>query len=221
MLTVHHLEQSRSHRIIWLLEELGVDYEIKEYQRDKKSRLAPPELKAVHPLGKSPVITDGDLTVAETGNIIEYLIDQYADGKLRPAPDTSEYQDYRYWLHAGEGSVMPLFVMTLLFTAIEKPPVPWIIRPISKAISGQVKQAYINPTLQANLEQMEAHLAQNSWFAGEELSGADIQMSFPAQASLVRFAKNYPNIKRFVDAVEARPAYQRAVEKVGPLKFLA
>ncbi|MGJ8668895.1 MAG: glutathione S-transferase [Oceanococcus sp.] len=220
MITLHHLEQSRSHRFLWLMEELGVKYDIKHYQRDVNTRLAPPELKAIHPLGKSPVITDGDLVIAESGAIIEYLIERYGKGHMMPKPGTDEHLRYRYWLHYGEGTLMPLMVMSLIFGQVEKAPL--LVRPIAKAISGQVKKAYLGPNIQANLDFVEAELGKSTWLAGEELTGADIMLSFPLETAGVRSGRDKarPNIQAFVERIHARPAWIRAVERGGPLEFL-
>ena len=221
MITVHHLEQSRSHRLLWLLEELELPYELKLYKRDPKTSLAPRELKAIHPLGKSPVITDDGLVVAESGAIIEYLIECYGEGRMAPAIGTAEHRRYRYWMHYAEGTLMPLLVMSLIFGRVEQAPL--IVRPIAKAISGQVKKSYLGPNLTANLDFVESELGRSTWLAGDELSAADVQMSFPLQAAAHRAAqdKPRPNIAAFVARVEARPAYRRAVERGGPLEFLS
>ncbi len=222
MLTVHHLEHSRSQRVLWMLEELGVDYDIRAYARDAKTRLAPPELKAVHPLGKSPVITDGEHTIAETGAIIEYLLDTYGDGRLRPAPGSADYLQYRYWLHAAEGSIMPLLVMKLVFNATTEKPVPFFIRPITGAVAKQVGKAYIDPAIESAMALMEDTLSRQEWFAGDALTGADVMMSFPVQAAFVRSAKpaDFPKLAAFLERVEARPAYRKALEKGGPYSLM-
>lgn len=221
MITVHHLENSRSQRVLWMLEELGVEYEIKRYERNKKTKLAPPELKAIHPLGKSPVITDGDKTIAESGAIVEYLIDHYGNGRFRPEPGTDEYLRYQYWLHSAEGTLMPLMVMTLIFNTIEKS-APWLVRPIAKGISGQVKKAYIRPNTEANLAHMEAELGKSTWFAGEEITGADFQMIFPIEAAMARasLGEKYPRLKAYADRVHALPTYKAALEKGGPYELM-
>lgn len=221
MITVHHLENSRSQRVLWLLEELGVDYEIKHYKRDPETSLAPPELKTVHPLGKSPVITDDGLVVAETGAIIEFVLDRYGNGRMIPPEGSPERLRYTYWLHAGEGTVMPFLVMSLIFNRIETQ-VPWLIRPIAKAISGQVKSAYLGPNIQTNLAQMEAELSRSLWFAGDSLTGADVQMSFPVEAAAARtpMGASYPKLQAFLDRIHARPAYKTALEKGGPYTLL-
>ncbi len=221
MLTIHHLENSRSQRVLWLLEELGLEYEIKHYKRDSKTSLAPPELRAVHPLGKSPVLTDGDLSIAETGAIIEYVLDKYGDGRFIPSSGSPERLRYTYWLHAAEGTVMPLLVMTLLFNRVESAS-PFLIRPIAKAISGQVKASYLGPSLNAVLAHMESELSSGPWFAGKELSGADIAMSFPIEGAAARadLDSNYPNLKAFLERIHARPAYKTALEKGGPYTIM-
>ena len=217
MITLHHLNNSRSQRIVWLLEELGLPYEIKRYQRDAKTMLAPPELRAIHPLGKSPVITDGDLTVAESGAIIEYLIERYGQGRLIPAAGTPERLRYTYWLHFAEGSAMPPLLLKLIFDKIETSPMPFFIKPIAKGIAGKVKQSFIAPRIAENLDHMEAELGKARWFAGEEMSGADIQVSFVLEACAARGGLNAsrPRLMAFLQRIHALPAYQRALERGG------
>ena len=186
MIIVHHLNDSRSQRVLWLLEELGVPYEIKRYARDAKTMLAPPELRAVHPLGKSPVITDGSNTVAESGAIIEYVLDRYGDGRLRPALGSEDRLRYTYWLHFAEGSAMPPLLMKLVFDRIEASPMPFFVRPIARGIANNVKTNFILPNLERHLAFMEGELAARDWFAGPDFSAADIQMSFPVEVSRVR-----------------------------------
>lgn len=221
MITVHHLENSRSQRILWLLEELGLEYEIVEYKRDPETASGPESLKKVHPLGKSPVITDGDLTVAESGAIIEYLLDQYdAEKRLRPT-DGKALLDYRYWLHFAEGSLMPLLVMKLVMMKIPKSPMPFFVKPIAKAISGKVQEKFIMPRITPQMQFIEKTLGENTWFVGEELTAADIQMSFPLQASSTRMSMSeFPNIARFIKQIEALPAYQKALAKGGAFTTL-
>ena len=217
MIVVHHLNNSRSQRVLWLLEELGLPYEIKHYQRDAKTMLAPPELRAVHPLGKSPVITAGDLTVAESGAIVEYLIDQYGEGRFKPAIGTPERLRYTYWLHYAEGSLMPPLLMKLVFDEVEKTPMPFFIKPIAKAISGKVKSTFIRPQITQHLDYMEAELGKALWFAGKEFTGADIQMSFPIEAAASRggLDSSRPKLMEFLKRIHARPAYKRALKKGG------
>ena len=217
MIVVHHLNNSRSQRVLWLLEELGLPYEVKHYQRDAKTMLAPPELRAVHPLGKSPVITAGDVTVAESGTIVEYLIDQYGEGRFKPAIGTPERLRYTYWLHYAEGSLMPPLLMKLVFDEVEKAPMPFFIKPIAKAISGKVKSTFIRPQITQHLDYMEAELGKALWFAGKEFTGADIQMSFPIEAAASRggLDSSRPKLMEFLKRIHARPAYKRALKKGG------
>jgi glutathione S-transferase len=222
VLTVHHLENSRSHRILWLLEELGVPYEIKRYKRDAKSSLAPPELLEIHPLGKSPIVTDGDLTLAESGAIVEYLVERYGKGALVPPPGSPERLRYTYWLHFAEGTAMPPLVMKLVFTRIEHAPMPFFAKPIARGISHKVKKDFIDPNLRRIVDHMEAELGRSGWFAGDGFTAADIQMSFPAEAAVARAgAGDKPNLTRFLARIHERPAYQRAIEKGGVLEILS
>ena len=217
MITVHHLNNSRSQRILWLLEELGLDYEVKRYQRDAKTMLAPPSLRKVHPLGKSPVITDGDLTLAESGAIVDYLIERYGAGRLTPPAGTPEKLRYTYWLHYAEGSAMPPLLLKLVFDKIETAPMPFFVRPIAKAISGKAKSSFIEPQIKQHLDYLEGELNKNDWFAGNEFSGADIQLSFPLEAAAARggLDASRPRLMDFLKRIHARPAYQRAVERGG------
>ena len=217
MITLHHLNNSRSQRIIWLLEELGLEYDIKRYQRDAKTMLAPPSLRKVHPLGKSPVITDGDNTLAESGAIIEYLVDRYGGGRLIPPAGSPERLRYTYWLHFAEGSAMPPLLLKLVFDKIETTPMPFFAKPIAKGISGKVKSSFIDPQLTQILDYMEEELAKKDWFAGAEFSAVDIQMSFPLEAAAARggLDKNRPRLMSFLKRIHARPAYQRALDRGG------
>lgn len=218
MICVHHLEKSRSHRIIWLLELLEVAYEIQVYQRDSQTHQAPEALKKVHPLGKSPVITDGPLTIAESGAIIDYLVSRYGNGRLQPAKDDiGEWVDYRYWLHYAEGSLMPLILMSLVFHQIPKQS-PWFVAPLAKGISSTVMRRFIRPQIAQHLDFIESHLSKRANFAGDWPSGADIQMSFPLQAiASTQSLVHYPAIATFAMRIENDPAWMRAVERVGPL----
>ncbi|MFI4939855.1 MAG: glutathione S-transferase family protein [Burkholderiales bacterium] len=222
MITVHHLNNSRSQRVLWLLEELGIEYEIHHYQRDKTTMLAPPELRAVHPLGKSPVISDGDITVAETGAIVEYLLDHYSDGRLRPARGTVAGRQFTYWLHYAEGSIMPLMVMTLIFRRIETAPLPFFVKPVARAIVGRVRSGFLDPNTKTHLDFMDAEVGKTGWFAGDNFSAADIQMSFPVEAANARGAMSgRPNLADFLERIHTRPAYQRALARGGPYEMLA
>jgi glutathione S-transferase len=222
MITVHHLNNSRSQRVLWLLEELGVPYEIKRYQRDPQTMLAPVELREVHPLGKSPVITDGDLTIAESGAIIEYLVERYGNGRLVPPPGTPEKIRYTYWLHFAEGSAMLPLVMKLIFGRLETAPMPFFIKPVAKGIAGKVKAGFIEPNLKAHLAYMEGELNKTEWFAGDAFTAADIQMSFPVEAAAARGGLDMtrPKLMGFLERIHARPTYQRAIEKGGPFELL-
>jgi len=222
VIIVHHLNNSRSQRILWLLEELNLPYEVKRYQRDAKTMLAPPELRAVHPLGKSPVISDGDVTLAESGAIIEYLAGKYGAGKLVPAQGTPERLRYSYWMHFAEGSMMPPLLLKLIFDRIESGPMPFFVRPIARKISGTAKNVMVLPNLKRLLDFMEAELGKSAWFAGPDFSAADIQMSFPVEAASVRggLDEGRPKLWAFLKTIHARPAYQRALEKGGKYELL-
>ena len=219
MITVHHLENSRSQRVLWLLEELGVPYEVRRYERDRKTMLAPPELRQVHPLGKSPVITDGAITVAESGAIMEYLVETYGGGRLVPPVGTPERSRWRYWMHYAEGSLMPYLVMKLVFMTIPKQPMPFFVRPIARALCKQVQDRLIDPNVAGATAFIESHLSQNAWFAGERFTLADVQMSFAVSALMARGdqAARCPAIAAYARKMEARPAYQRALAKGGPV----
>lgn len=224
MITVHHLETSRSQRVLWLLEELGVPYDIVVYRRDKKTKLAPPALKAIHPLGKSPVITDDGITVAESGAILEYLVERYGananlEGDLQPKPGTPEHMQCRFWMHYAEGSLMNWLVMKLVFTTIPTQPMPFFVRPIARQLCARVQAGLIDPNLDTALAFMEDHLAKHAWFAGEQLSVADFQMSFAVEAALARGARSheFPRLQAYKEKMTARPAYRRALEKGGPV----
>ena len=217
MIVVHHLNNSRSQRVLWMLEELGVPYEIKRYQRDAKTMLAPPELKSVHPLGKSPVIQDGAVTLAESGAILEYLVERHGAGRLAPAPGTPERLRYTYWMHFAEGSAMPPLLLKLVFDRIERAPMPFFARPIARAIARRAKEGFVQPNIDRNLDYMESELARRPWFAGETFSAADIQMSFPLEAAQARggLDERRPRLVEFLARIHARPAYGRAIERGG------
>jgi glutathione S-transferase len=221
MITVHHLNNSRSQRVLWLLEELGVRYEVRRYERDANTMLAPPALRAVHPLGKSPVITDGSSTLAESGAIIEYLIDKYGDGRLIPPAGTPERLRYAYWLHYAEGSAMPPLLLKLVFDRVASAPLPWPVSSIARRIAGQVTRTFVAPQLTLHLDFMEAELASRPWFAGGQFTAADVQMSFPLEAAASRAGLNAsrPKLMAFLDRIHARPAYRQALERGGPYDF--
>jgi glutathione S-transferase len=222
MIVVHHLNNSRSQRVLWLLEELEVEYEVKRYERDKSTMLAPPELRQVHPLGKSPVISDGDLTLAESGAIIEYLTDQYGAGRLAPPPATPERLRYTYWMHFAEGTAMPPLLLKLVFDRIEKAPAPFFARPIARAIAGRAKSSFVQPNIDRNLDFMEAELGKSEWFAGNTFTAADVQMSFPIEGAAARggLDAKRPKLMAFLGRIHARPAYARALERGGPYALL-
>lgn len=222
MIIVHHLNNSRSQRVLWLLEELSLEYEVKRYQRDATTMLAPASLRAVHPLGKSPVIADGELTIAESGAIVEYLVERYGAGRLVPAPGTPERLRYTYWLHYAEGSAMPPLLLKLVFDRIEKGPMPFFVRPVARAIVRRAKSSFIEPSITRHLEYMEAELGRSEWFAGKEFSAADIQMSFPLEAAAARggLDAGRPKLMAFLERIHARPAFKRALERGGPYQLL-
>jgi len=222
MIVVHHLNNSRSQRILWLLEELGLPYEVKRYQRNAKTMLAPPELRAVHPLGKSPVISDGEVTLAESGAIVEYLASRYGGGNLVPKEKTPEHLRYVYWMHFAEGTAMPPLLMKLIFDRMETGPMPFFARPIARAIAGKAKRAFVQPNIDRMLDYMEGELGKHAWFAGPAFSAADIQMSFPLEAASVRGGLDgkRPKLWGFLQNIHARPAYQRALEKGGKYELL-
>jgi glutathione S-transferase len=208
LITLHHLNNSRSQRILWLMEELGLPYEIQRYQRDPKTMLAPPSLRAVHPLGKSPVITDGDLTLAESGAIIEYLVARYGAGRLAPEAGTPAHLRYTYWMHYAEGSAMPPLLLKLVFDKVESSPMPFFAKPIARGIAGKVKKTFIEPQLRQHLDYLEMSLGPRAaGLPGTSFSGADIQMSFPLEAAAARGGLNEsrPKLMDFLDA-HPRPA---------------
>lgn len=221
MIIVHHLNNSRSQRVLWLLEELNLSYEIKRYERDPKTIRAPKSLKAVHPLGKSPVISDGEITVAESGAIIDYLVRTYAKDSLIPAENTAEFRAYQYWMHFSEGTLMPPLLMRMLFEKVKSSPMPFLIKPVAKMISDKVLNTFVNPEITLNMGFVDAHLGKNQWFAGDTLSGADFQMSFPLEASVASgtIKNKYPNIHAYVERFQARPAYLKALEKGGDYDY--
>ncbi|QDK99166.1 glutathione S-transferase [Acinetobacter tandoii] len=210
MITLHHLEQSRSFRILWALEELNLDYQIKFYRR-LATLAAPPELKQIHPLGKAPVLTDQDQNIAESAVILEYLQEQYDPQQQFKPQDRADLQQYRYWMHYAEGSLMPLLVMQLVMNNVPKH-VPFLVKPVAKKITAGVKAGFIQPRLKDHIQFLETYLASHDYFAGT-FSFADIQMSFPLQALMTRAHGNYPNIQAFLQRIAQRPAYARALSK--------
>ncbi len=223
MITVHHLNNSRSQRVLWLLEELELPYDVKRYERDPKTMLAPASLRQIHPLGKSPVITDGELTLAESGAIIEYLVERYGNGRLAPAPGTPDHLRYIYWLHYAEGSAMPPLVLNLIFNQIEKNSMPFFVRPIARIIVSRVKSSFIEPQITQHLDYMEAEIGKTPWFAGDEFTAADIQISFPLEAAAAGAGLNEsrPKLMAFLHRIHTRPAYQQALERGGTYELLS
>lgn len=221
MLIVHHLNQSRSQRVLWLLEELELPYEIVRYER-QASGLAPDSLRRVHPLGKSPVVVDEGRTLAESGAILEYLIETRGKGRLAPPAGTPERLRYTYWMHYAEGSAMPPLLLKLVFDRLSSPAVPLLIRPIAGAIAGKAKSSFIMPQIERHLDFMEAELGKSTWFAGNEFTAADIQISFPIEAAEARagLRSNRPKLMDFLKRIRERPAYRRAIERGGPYSLM-
>ncbi|MBA3772841.1 MAG: glutathione S-transferase [Ramlibacter sp.] len=217
MIVLHHLNNSRSQRVAWLLEELGLPYEIRSYARNTKTMLAPLELRKIHALGKSPIITDGELTLAESGAILEYLVQQYGEGRLRPVPGTPDAVRYLYWMHYAEGSLMPPLLMKLVFDQMRKAKMPFFVRPVARAIAQRVLTGFVLPQIGTHLDFLENELKDAPWFAGEEFTVADIQLSFPIEAARARAGldKTRPRLMSFLDSIHGRPAYRRALERGG------
>ncbi len=221
MLTVHHLHNSRSHRILWLLEELQQDYQLIEYERDPDTQLAPPALREIHPLGKSPVVTLDDRTFAESGAIIEAILDRFDDDQLlRPPADSEDFERYRFWLHYAEGSAMNPLFLTVIFREIPRQ-APWIARPLLSGLAKGVHHAFIDRELRQHLQFWEDHLQQHPYFAGDQFSAADIQMGIPLEGatSTPLGLDDYPRVRQHLHTLRERPAYQRALQKGGGLDF--
>ncbi|GAB4174502.1 MAG: glutathione S-transferase [Wenzhouxiangellaceae bacterium] len=218
MIIVHHLEQSRSRRVVWMLEELGVEYRVRRYKRDPETRLAPPELKKVHPLGKAPVIRDGDHTLAESAVILEYLARRYGDGQWAPEPDAPNYWAFQYWMHYAEGSLMPPLLLKLVISTLRQPPVPFLVRPITARAADEIDRRFTDRQIELHFSHVNAHLEKQAWFAGDRISAADIQMSFPLEAALEAgtvSAEDYPAVAAWIERIQARPAWQRAAKRAG------
>ena len=215
MLTVHHLNNSRSQRVLWLLEELAVPYELVKYERDPKTMLAPPELQKIHPLGKSPVITDGGRTIAESGCILEYIVETYGEGLMLPARGSDAYWRAKYFTHYAEGSLMPFLLMKLVFGRVREAKVPFFIKPITKKIASQVEDGFIHPNLERAVAFLDGELAGKTWFAGDDLSIADFQMLYPMEAIAARWPNAPKRLGEWVERAHARPAYKRAEERGG------
>lgn len=222
MIKIHNLENSRSHRILWLCEEIGIAYEIVDHKRNPKTQLASKAVKSLHPTGKFPIIQDEDLVLAESGAIIEYLVDRYGNGKLTPDKGSHDYLLNLYWLHAAEGSIMPLIITNLLFHRTTQKPVPALLRPITKIVADNVGKAYINPSLSGHFDNISQHLEKYPWFGGKDFSSSDIAMGFPilAASKRIKFFSNYPKISEYLSKIQNRPAYQRAIKKGGELALI-
>ena len=225
-LVVHHLETSRSHRVLWLLEELGVPYELVVHRRDRATRLAPESLRQVHPLGKAPVVVHGSEVVAESGAILEYLADTYATqatgdlAGLVPPPGTPAHRQCRFWMHYAEGSLMNWLLMKLVFATLPRQRMPFFARPIAKAMCRAVQHRLIDPNLRTAMAYIDQHLASHTWFAGDQLSLADFQMSFAVEAAASRHddpISQYPHLDAYLKRLHNRPAYQKALAKGGPV----
>ena len=216
MLTLHHLEYSQSYRVLWLLEELGIDYELILYERDKESRLAPADYKVVSPLGTSPVITDGELSLAETNAIFDYILDQYPASTLRPAVNSAARIDYLFWFHTAQGSFMPMLLMSTVFRMLETR-TPALIRPLIKLVLGKASSTMVKPRLKRILDKAEADLVDTGWFAGESLTAADMMLSYAIEAVAVKgmLKGKYPNCEAWVKRIKQVPSYQSAKEKDG------
>lgn len=229
MIKVHHLNNSRSQRVLWMLEELGLAYEVIRYERDARTMLAPAALRAVHPLGKSPVVEDGGLgggiVLAESGAILETLLERH-DGEHRFSPppgaaDAAERERYRYWLHYAEGSAMPPLLLSLVFSRLKRAPMPFFARPVARAIADKALAGFVGPQIKLHMDYLESELGRHEWFAGDRFTAADIQMSFPVEAAAQRAADTpRPRLQAFLDRIHARPAYQRALERGGPFELV-
>ncbi|WP_226468541.1 glutathione S-transferase [Luteimonas panaciterrae] len=224
MIKVHHLNNSRSQRVLWLLEELELPYEVVRYQRDPKTLLAPPELRSIHPLGKSPVVEIDGKVLAESAAIIETLIERYDLAyRFSPPPqpqDADERLRYRYWLHYAEGSAMPPLLLSLVFSRIKQAPMPFFAKPIARGIADKALSSFVGPQVKLHLDYIESELASHAWFAGDRFTAADIQMSYPVEAAAARAGSDRPRLKAFLERIHARPAYQRALEQGGPYSLL-
>jgi glutathione S-transferase len=219
MIRIHHLENSRSQRILWLLEELALPYEVVRYERDPETMLAPDALRTIHPLGKSPVLEEDGIIVAETGAIIEYIIETHGGGRLKPPAGTAEARAWTYWMHYAEGSAMLPLLLKLIFQRMPQNANP-LMRPLVKGVSSRAEAGFVDPRIREHVEYWESALAETGWFAGAEFTAADIIMSFPLEAAADRAgAGAYRNISDFLQRVHARPAYAAALERGGPYAY--
>ena len=218
MITVHHLDHSRSHRVLWLLEELGLEYEVKRYERDPETLRAPPALKTIHPLGKAPTVLDEGRVLAESGAVLETLLERYGGGRLAPARGTPERERYTYWMHYAEGSAMPAIVLRLIFSQMPRQPMPALARPVVRALAKNVIDTFVQPQIEQHLDYMESELARTRWFAGDEFTAADIQLSFPIETAAAGrvLDSRRSKLAGYLDGIRARPAYRRALDRGGP-----
>lgn len=221
MITLHHLENSRSIRILWLAEEIGLDYDLVKHERKKESGTASDDFKKLHKLGKAPLVIDNDQVLIESGAIMDYLINKCSNGELRPPKDTLAYYRYTYWMYAAEGSVMSLLTLVLFLNLMDTRP-PFVIRPFIKAVTSKVRSSYVTPNLEKTLAYIEEELGKSKWFAGDEFSAADIMMGYDMYALRSRggLDDNYPNCQRWIKQMEERPAFKRAMEKNGPFDIM-
>ena len=213
MLTLHHLEYSQSFRILWLLEELGAPYELKSYNRDPDTNLAPDDYKALSPLGTAPVVTDGDLVLAESNAIIDYILDSYPDSTLNPKPGSEDRARHLFWYHASPGSLMSIQGVAMVLGLLESRS-PWPISSLLKAVFGQVRKLFINPRLSALVDLMEKDLGEKPFFGGETLTTADITLVYPMYAARTKgIFEGFPNIAAWFDRIEALPSFKAAQAK--------
>lgn len=222
MLVLHHLDNSRSFRILWLLEEMQLEYELKQHHRDARSGLAGSDLKEHSKLGKAPILEDDDRLILESGAIIDYVLDRYGDGSLRPEPGTDARIHYNYWLHAAEGTYMNVLTLTLFLSRMDSG-APLLFRLFIKPVTNTVRRTYLTPYMESCMAQLEDHLGKHTWFAGAQFSGADIQMGFVMTALSARggLGDNYPNCQRWLRQVAERDGYQRAMAKNGPMELMS
>jgi len=221
MITVHNLENSQSVRILWLLEELGVEYKIQQYSRNEITSFAPEEYRKLHPVGWAPTITDGHMAIAETNAIVDYILDKYPDNTLRPESGAEDRLQYLYWFHAAQGSLMPHLVLTLVMRRMVSN-VPFIIRPILKYVTNLAMTTFVNPRTYKILDYMDSELCQNQWLSGSNFSAADIVMGYCLESIEERFpeSENYSNIKRYIRDFRSREAYKVALMKNGKFQSL-
>jgi len=217
MITVHNLENSQSIRILWLLEELGVEYKIEQYYRNKETSFAPEDYRKIHPVGWAPTITDGDTTIAETNAIVDYILDQYPQSSLRPRAGSPERTQYLYWFHATQGTLMPFLLITLVLKRMVSN-MPLIFRPLLKYVTAKVMTVLVTPRVNKLLRYLDDELSNNQWLAGEIFTAADIVMGYCLEGIERRMSNEqvYPNIRRYMNDIRSRDAYKIAMEKNGP-----